>query len=609
MRPTKSPLDQAFEALRPVLWVTAIFSTLINFLMFVGPLYMMQVYDRVLASRNIGTLLALTLISAFLLATFAALDIFRSRVLVRAGVKFDETLKKALFQTTLKTALSQRNPGSSSRLRDMDTVREFCTGAGMLTLFDAPFVPIFVIVCFLIHPWIGMVAIVGGGILFALALVNERMTRQALTEAGKVSSEAGYVAAASTRNIEAVHSLGMHGAMYRRWHRLHDAVLGWQAHASDRAGLVLALTKFTRQFLQIAILGVGAWLAIDRQISPGVMIAASIMMGRAVAPVEQAVSQWKAMMGAKAAWDRLRQLFAETALDEEPTPLPAPNGHLSAQDITVTMPNRKEPIVKGVTIEAQRGQVLAVIGPSGSGKSTLARALVGVLPLEKGTVRIDGSELKHWDAERLGKHIGYLPQSVELFAGTVGDNISRFSEESEEKLFAAAEIAGVHKFVQSLPKGYDTEIGDGGSNLSGGQRQRVALARALYGDPGLVVLDEPNSNLDNEGERELVMALMRAKAKGTTVIVITHRPNLLTVADKVVVLADGVVRMAGPPQEVLKALATPRVVSETPNPQPAQPITAEAAAGGERKPATGEQREGGAAVAGMREGQGYRVLM
>lgn len=556
-----SPLRQAFGNFRPAFITVMIFSAFCNLLLFVGPVYMLQIYDRVLSSRSEGTLIALTVISVFLLMTYAGLDALRSRILVRAGHKFDENLNSPLFRTALGSALAQRSTVPASTLRDMDTVREFWTGSGVITLCDAPFAPLFVAICFLFHPYLGVVALVGAILLFGLALANELTTRDTLKEAGRRSSEAAHYATSSMSNVEVIHALGMHRAIHQCWADRHAEALRFQAHASDWAGAIMATTKFIRQSLQIFILGMGAYLAIQGEISPGMMIAASIMMGRALAPVEQSVGQWKSFMAARNSWSRLETLFGEVAQGRDRTPLPPPKGQLSAEALFVGSGRIAKPILRNIQFEISPGEVLAVIGPSAAGKSTLLRAMVGVWEPMSGVMRLDGSDLRHWDPERLGEHIGYLPQDIELFSGTVAENIARFRKgEDPELVVKAAMMAGAHPLIQQLPNGYDTPVGEMGASLSGGQRQRIGLARAMYGTPGLLVLDEPNAHLDRHGEQVLLAAIKRCKDHGTTVVFATHTPNLLASADKILALKDGSVHMFGPTKEVVNELLKPRAV-------------------------------------------------
>lgn len=559
-----SPLAKAFAKFRPALVTVMIFSVFCNILMFVGPLYMLQIYDRVLTSRNEGTLVALTAIAIFLLIAYSALDVLRSRLLVRAGLRFDDALNRLLFRAALDTALKKRSASPASSLRDMDVVREFWTGSGVLTLCDAPFAPFFVAICFLFHFWLGVVALSGAIILFVLAAANEFATRRHLTEAGKRGTEAAFYASSSMGNIEVIHALGMQSAIHNRWLERHDEMLALQSKASDAASIIMSSTKFVRQTLQIAILGVGAWLAIEGKISAGVMIAASIMMGRALAPVEQSVAQWKSFMAARNAWARLQDLFVEAGDSPERTPLPAPKGAISVEDLTVLSGAAgTKPILRGIKFAIDAGEILAIIGPSAAGKSTLVRALVGVTRPATGVVRLDGSDIRHWDPERLGNHIGYLPQDVELFAGTVAENVARFQDDAAERAVQAGMLSGAHALIQQLPNGYDTPVGEMGRALSGGQRQRIGLARALFGGPSLLVLDEPNAHLDRNGDAALIAAIKRCKERGTTVIFATHTPTLLTVADKVLALKDGMVHMFGPTRQVLAELATPRNAEAT----------------------------------------------
>lgn len=561
-KPPANPLRVAFGNFRPALITVMIFSVFCNLLLFVGPVYMLQIYDRVLSSRSEGTLLALTVIAIFLLLTYSGLDALRSRILVRAGYKFDENLNSPLFKAALGSALAQRSTAPASTLRDMDNVREFWTGSGVITLCDAPFAPLFVAICFLFHPYLGIIAMIGAILLFLLALANELATRDSLKEAGRRSSEAAHYATSSMNNVEVIHALGMHRAIHQCWADRHVEALRFQARASDWAGLIMSTTKFIRQSLQIFILGAGAWLAIHGEISPGMMIAASIMMGRALAPVEQSVGQWKAFMGARNAWARLEALFNGAGQQPERTPLPAPKGRLAAEALFVGSGPGTKPILRNIQFEISPGEVLAVIGPSAAGKSTLLRAMVGVWEPMSGVMRLDGSDLRHWDPERLGEHIGYLPQDIELFSGTVAENIARFRKGDDPELAVkAAMMAGAHPLVQQLPNGYDTPVGEMGASLSGGQRQRIGLARAMYGAPGLLVLDEPNAHLDRHGEQVLLAAIKRCKEQGTTVVFATHTPNLLASADKILALKDGGVHMFGPTKEVVNELLKPRAVA------------------------------------------------
>ncbi len=551
---TRTELDDALSASRGVFGAVGIFSFFINALMLTVPLYMLQVYGRVLASRSEDTLLMLTLLALGLLLTLGLVDLARSRVLVRVGARFDNRLSDSVLSAMLVNRLrSQRAHGQP--LRDLETIRTFLTGPGLLALFDAPWTPIFILVIFVLHPVLGFVAAGGAVVLFALAIVGELITRGPLREASKVSVNSHAFAESSLRNAEAIQAMGMMTGLLRRWLRRQEAAIGLQALASDRAGAVSASAKIVRQLLQIGMLGVGAYLAIRQVITPGVMVVASIIMARALAPVEVAINSWRSFLSARSAYARLQYLMAQWRPSQEPMKLPKPSGALAVEGVVAAPPGATKAILKGVSFALSKGEMLGLIGPNAAGKSTLARLLVGVWEPAAGHIRLDGADVCHWSREQLGPHVGYLPQDVELFDGTVAENIARFHEQPEgDKVVAAANRAGVHEMILELPEGYDTPIGEGGSVLSAGQRQRIALARALYGDPALIVLDEPNSNLDAEGEEALRTALTNLRAAGKTVIVIAHRPAIINAVDKLLVLRDGRVNMFGPPAEVLPSV-------------------------------------------------------
>jgi ATP-binding cassette subfamily C protein len=554
-------LSRGIRAARPAFVSAIIFSFFINILAFVGPLYMLQIYDRVLSSRNFFTLLMLTLIAGFLLVIYAGLEKIRSSVLVRAGLLFDSKTRSELFENVLHGTLKQPGMSHHTVLRELDIIREFLTGAGLISFCDAPWVPIFVIGCFILHPWFGWVAMSGAILIFSFAIANELLTRDHLKLANVSASQAGTFAAATFRNAEVLHAMGMWRPLRDRWLRRHNETLTLQAVASDRAGVLVTATKFLRAFLQVAILGVGAYLAIIQEASPGAMIAASIIMGRALAPVELIVSQWKTFLAARSAYERITQLLGVIQKQEPRMKLPDPEGNLTVQNAVVVPPGTQRPVLAGVSFALPAGSALGIIGPSAAGKSSLARALVGVWPLANGEIRIDGAALSHWDNEQLGRHIGYLPQDVELFSGTIAENIARFQIVDEAMVIAAAQMAGVHDMVQIMPAGYNTQIGDGGQSLSGGQRQRIALARALYAMPTIIILDEPNASLDSEGEAALMATLDRLKAEKRTVILITHKTNILAMMDKILVLKQGQVQGFGDRDEIFSKLLSPRVAA------------------------------------------------
>jgi ATP-binding cassette subfamily C protein len=556
---TSNVLTEAFKATRPGFLTAIFFSFFINILAFVGPLYMLQIYDRVITSRNMMTLVALTLIAAFLLIVYASLEKVRSAIMVRLGILFSTLARTRLFDAVLRGNLLQPGRGHTQALRDLDTLREFLTGTGLIAFCDAPWVPIFVFGCFILHPWYGFIATGGAVLIFTSAIANELMTRNHLKAATASSILAGSYASATFRNAEVLHAMGMLPGLRERWMVRQDEGLQLQAAASDRAGFLVAASKFIRAFLQISILGTGAYLSIEQESTPGAMIAASIIMGRALAPVEIAVGNWKGFIAARGAYERIQNLFAALPAEMEKLPLPPPEGHLSVENIVAVPPNAKEPVLRGVSFSLKPGEVLGVVGPSAAGKSSLARVLVGVWPPAIGKVRIDGAELAHWSPERLGRHIGYLPQDVELFSGSIAENISRFSDLDEDRIIAAARMAGVHDMIQAMPGGYNTQIGEGGLALSGGQRQRIGLARALYGKPAYVILDEPNASLDADGEAALLSAIQQLRQDRCTVVLITHKTNILATADKALVLAHGQVVAFGNRDEILSKLLGPRL--------------------------------------------------
>ena len=559
-----SALADGLRAVRPMVATSVVFSLFINVLMLVSPLYMLQIYDRVLSTRSTNTLLAITVMAGFLLLVYAALETLRSRVLVRAGLVFDHDLAPAAFNAIHRGMLRQPNGNLVQGLRDVDSLREFLTGAGLI----ASWFPVFGFASFMLHPWFGFLAIFGSVVIWILTLANELLTKRSLTEASTASIAAGARASSTFRNVEVLQAMGMLGALRSLWLGVHQTHLDLQADASDRAGALVAGTKFFRMFLQTIILGTGAYLAIQQEISVGAIVAASILIGRTLQPMEMAVGSWRGFVSARGAHRRLKALFEVAGPERERMVLPRPKGALSVEGAVVAPPGQREPILRGVSFVLSPGEALCVVGQSAAGKSTLARLIVGIWPAVQGTVRLDGAALQDWDPQQLGRHIGYLPQDAELIVGTVAQNISRFQDDVDPALIiAAAQQAGCHDLVQHLAHGYNTQIGEGGQSLSGGQRQRVALARALFGDPSLIVLDEPNSNLDAVGEEALLRAIHGLKARRQTVILITHKVNILAVADKILVLNNGLVENIGPRDEILARLLGPRITAP-PNQSP-----------------------------------------
>tara|TARA_Y100000588_G_scaffold361659_1_gene422690 strand:+ start:1322 stop:2944 length:1623 start_codon:yes stop_codon:yes gene_type:complete len=523
-------------------------------LMFVAPIHMLQIYDRVLVSRSDVTLLVLTLLAVGLLVIYGVLEGVRSKILIRVGTKFDELVGQRLFNLVFETAVRQPKLVPGQALRDMDTVRDFISGQAIIALCDAPWVPLFIAVGFFLHPLLGLVSVIGAVIIFILALINELWTRRGLTEANTLTIQAANELGSSLRNAEIVKALGMVGGVKKTWNQNHDGALTKQVSASDRAAAVVASSRFVRMALQVIILAVGGYLAIQDEITPGVMIAASILMGRALAPVEMAVAQWRNFIGVRTALQRLNSLVDSQPESKELMELPAPRGFVSFESVFARPPETGTLVLLNVSIQFEPGSFTALVGPSGCGKSSLVRTLVGVWPAVRGTVRIDGANIDNWSPERLGPHIGYMPQDVELFNGTVAENIARFQMIDSPKVVEAAEKAGAHDLILKLPDGYDTNIGSQGQALSGGQRQMIALARAMYGDPQIIVLDEPNASLDGEGEKKLAGAIMTAKQSGATVVVVSHRPALLSIADNIGVMNHGRVINFGPRDQILNEL-------------------------------------------------------
>jgi PrtD family type I secretion system ABC transporter len=565
-----TPLRRALADGRSVFAAVGLFSFFINGLMLTVPLYMLQVYDRVLVSRSEHTLLMLTIVAAGLLLVLGVLELLRSRVLVRIGAQLDGRLTAPLLTAMLAERLGVGR-GQGQPIRDLDALRVFLTGPGLLSFFDAPWSPFFILVIFVLHPLLGFIALGGGLVLFGLAILSELLTREPLRESSRVSISADAFAESSLRNAEVIQGMGMLPGLLRRWQKRHETALSLQALASDRAGGVTATAKFIRQALQIAILGAGAYLAIRQIITPGVMIVASIIMARALAPIEMAINSWRGFISARSAYGRLTALFDQTDTPQETLALPRPDGALAVESLVATPPGGRKPVIKGISFSLDVGEMLAVIGPSAAGKSTLARLMVGIWAPTAGHVRLDTADISRWDHDRLGPYIGYLPQDIELFNGTVSENIARFNEPEPESVVAAAQRSGVHAMILRLPDGYDTQVGEAGCVLSGGQRQQIALARAFYGDPSFIVLDEPNSNMDGEGEKSLRATLENLKDSTRTVVVITHRPSIIQAADKVLVLNEGQVQHFGATAEVMQRLS--------PAPSPIGPVAAAADAG------------------------------
>lgn len=530
------------------------FSLIINVLLLVSPLYMLQIYDRVLSSGSQETLIALTGIAIFLLCVLGVLEVIRSKVLIRVGSGLDKMTKGRVFEGLFEAGL-RRGATNSQGIRDLETVRQFLSSNALFVFYDAPWVPFFIGLIFVLHPLLGTISLVGALVIFSLAVATEFVSRGIFKEAAGHAVLSSSFAEASLRNSDVLQAMGMLPQVRQRWESIHNPMVELQAKANSRVGVLVGASKVVRFSLQVFILGAGAWLVLQQASTPGVMIAASIIMGRALAPVEQAIGTWRNFVGARTAFRRLEDLLEFQFSSADSVNLPKPEGQLSVERLVAAPPQNQKPILKGLSFSIEPGRTLGVIGPSAAGKTTLARLLVGVWAPLQGHVRLDGAEIYSWDSANRGPHLGYLPQDVELFSGTVAENIARFSEPIDsEAVIAAAKLAGCHELILHLPKGYETHIGERGLGLSGGQRQRIALARAVFREPSFIVLDEPDSNLDSSGEAALVETIVRVKQLKKTVVLIAHNTRLLQVVDDILLLNDGQVGAFGPRDEVLGQL-------------------------------------------------------
>ena len=559
----ENSLQAALKACRSSFISVGVFSFFVNALMLVPTFYMLQVYGRVVTSGSLSTLAMLTIIMTILVVTMGSLEWIRSRIMVRVSTKLDVLLSRDVYRASFKRALESGGMDASAQsLNDLTGLRQFMTGNGVFAFFDAPWLPIYVAVMFMFHPWYGWVAIASAIILLILAYINEKGTGKALGEANKENIAATLQTTKNLRNAEVIESMGMLSTLIQRWSRRQKKVLVLQSYASDKGGVVSAISKTFRTLIQSLILGLGAYLAVNHEISPGLVIAGSVLLGRALAPIDMIIGSWKGFIAARSQYDRLNAIMNKLHAEPERMSLPAPQGHIAVDNLIVGAPGGKTPILRGISFGVPAGSVVGIIGPSASGKSTLARALMGVWVPQHGTVRLDGADISAWDKEELGPYIGYLPQDIELFEGSISENIARFTDVDAGKVVTAAKTAGVHEMILHLPDGYDTVIGSEGVNLSGGQRQRIGLARAVYGSPRLILLDEPNSNLDEVGERALATAILELKKSGATIFVITHRTTILAVLDRLLVMAAGGVSMYGPREQVMEELNKQQVAAQ-----------------------------------------------
>jgi ATP-binding cassette subfamily C protein EexD len=554
------------------------FSLFVNTLMLVPTFYMIQVSGRVVPSSSTSTLIMLTLILTVLMVTLGSLEWVRSRIMVRISNRLDVLLSRDVYRASFRKALSSGGMDASAQsLNDLTSLRQFLTGNGLFAFFDAPWLPIYTAVMFLFHPWFGWMTVAAAVVLVTLAFLNHRYTGNALAEANKQSITANLQTTKNLRNAEVIESMGMLDTLMGRWSTRQRRVLVLQSAASDKGGIVTSISKTFRLWAQSMMLTAGAYLVITHEITPGLMMAGSLLLGRALSPIDQMIGSWKGFVAARMQYQRLNDTLEKLHAEPERMSLPDPEGHVQVESLIVAPPGAKAPVIRNISFVAPAGSIVGIVGASAAGKSTLARALLGIWPPQHGTVRLDGADISAWDKQKLGPHLGYLPQDIELFEGSISDNIARFATVDPEQVVLAARIAGVHEMILQLPDGYDTVIGSDGVNLSGGQRQRIGLARAVYGSPRLIVLDEPNSNLDEVGERALSVALQKIKETGATVFIISHRPNILSRLDRIMVLNAGVITMYGAREQVIAELAQQQAKAQAQAQGQAQPRVAPAA--------------------------------
>lgn len=545
-------VKDALGACRRYFLVAAAFSLAINLLYLASPLYMLQIYDRVVTSGSQTTLVMLTIVLLAAFLALAGLDLVRAWILTRASARLDRLLSARILAASVETP--SQGAAQSQPIRDFDTFRQVITGSGIHALFDLPWSPIYIGIIFLLHPWLGFFALGSALLLVAMAVLNEYLVRAPLKQANDIATTNYNFTEMSLRNSEVVRAMGMIDGLVRRWGRDRNLALLRQAQASDRAALMSGLIRFLRLTMQSLILGLGAYLVIERQTTAGSMFAASLLLGRGLQPVEQIVGLWRSLILARAALARVRKLVDGGGQSERSFNLPKPTGRISVEQVSFAVPSVQKVLLRDVSFRLEAGEALGIVGPSGAGKSTLARHLAGVMQPSRGTVRLDGADMSHWGRDALGDHIGYLPQDIELFADTVAANIGRFKTNVDQEVIEAARLAGVHEMIIRLPQGYETQIGEGGAVLSGGYRQRIALARAVFGTPNLIILDEPSSNLDADGDRALSDCAIELKRRGSTVIIVSHRPSTLANVDKILLLRDGAVEAFGMRNEIVALL-------------------------------------------------------
>ncbi|MFD1704975.1 type I secretion system permease/ATPase [Methylopila henanensis] len=554
-------LARVRREIRPAFWLLAVFSIAINLLLLVPSLYMMQVYDRVLRSAVIETLVYITLIAAAAIAVYAALEAIRLRALARIGEWIEDTLFEPVFAAAMgaeRGLVRQSGANEGTPFNDLRAVRSFLSGPTLPALCDTPWMPLFLVCCAVIHPYLGLLGLVFAVLIVALALLNDRLTRPAAEKVAAGHQEAQRVLAEAARNVDTVAAMGLGRPLAERASRANAASTAVLGEATDKGALMVGAGKFLRVVAQICTLALGAALSLEGHITPGGMIASSILLSRALAPLDQAIAAWRGLQQTRASWRRITALLgASGAMVEDPIALPAPEGRIALEGVVLMAAGSDKPILAGVSLAVAPGESLALIGPSGSGKSTLCRVMVGSRAPTRGVARLDGGDVMLWRDDQRRRHVGYLAQGTELFSGRVRDVIARFDEPDDARVVEAAKLVGCHEMVLGLPQGYDTELSNAGAFLSGGQRQRIALARAVYGDVRVVVMDEPNASLDGEGERALVGALAALKRKGVTVVLVTHKPALAQLCDRIGVMAAGQLTRLGPPTDILRELVAP----------------------------------------------------
>lgn len=569
---SENNLQAALKACKSSFLSVGFFSFFVNALMLVPTFFMIQVSGRVVPSSSTSTLLMLTLIMTVLVVTMGALEWVRSRIMVRISNRLDVMLSRDVYRASFKRALTSGGADATAQsLNDLTSLRQFFTGPGLFAFFDAPWFPIYTVVMFLFHPWFGWMTLACGAVLSVLAVVNHRVTGKALANANKENVASNVVTTKTLRNAEVIESMGMLDTLMNRWAKRQRYIMMLQSEASDKGGVVSSTSKTFRTWSQSVMLAIGAYLVVTHEINPGLLMAGSLLLGRALSPIDQMIGSWKGFVAAKVQYDRLSKVMDDLNKEPERMPLPAPEGHIQVENLIVAPPGAKSPVLRSISFVAPAGAVVGIVGPSAAGKSTLVRALMGIWPPQHGVVRLDGADIASWDKQALGPYVGYLPQDIELFEGSISENIARFDKVDADKVVQAAQMAGVHEMILMLPDGYDTVIGSDGVNLSGGQRQRIGLARAIYGNPRLIVLDEPNSNLDDVGERALGVALQKLKETGATVFIVSHRPNILTRLDRILVMAGGTISLYGERDRVIAELAAQQAKAQQRVAQPSAP--------------------------------------